>query len=205
MKTELVLITLFLFLTFIVPASSTTITVSNKQASVNESFYLPINCTPSESIKAYEFKVQYDPEILSASSVLAGGFFKGKPTFSSTNCVINNTDGTIINIYDLTIGQGLMVTEPGVLVYIRFTAKQNGTSDIMLYDAGVTNDTRYLPLTVENGTVTISGFSDTTQPDYSDPSEQYNENYALSFFTQNLLIILVIGFVILFLFSKLLM
>jgi hypothetical protein len=201
MRSSIWLLSLVSFIMLCSFASSTTITVGIKEAKVNESFKLSITCDPTEPIKSFEFNVLFDPRILSATSVTAGEFFEGKATFSSPNCVINNTLGTIINIYDLTLGQGNMVTEPGVLVYIRFTAKQNGTTNITLSDAGVTNGTQYLPLSVTNGTVTVNG--------YIPPGEQYifdepqeNNNEFLPGFS-DLIIILIIGVIIFFIFTKL--
>lgn len=232
-KRLLPLIILLLFISIITVSSATLITVQDTTAKVNQTFTVNVSCVPSEQIKSYEMKIRYDPRILTATSLIAGDFFMGKPVFSSPNCVINNTDGTIINIYALTVGKGLMVTQPGVLFSISFTALQNGTSPIGIYDAGVTNDTRYLPLKTINGTVTINGIwnpdndtepddnttddtppddtppddtpPDDTPPDDNTPTKQNNnEPDPLSWLTQNLIIVLIAGFIIIWVISALL-
>jgi hypothetical protein len=192
---------------FVVSASATLITVVDKEAKVNEVFDVVIYCEPSEPIKSYEFNVRFDPSILSVTYLSAGDFFEGFPTFSSPNCVIDNELGTIINVYDLTVGAGLMVDEPGILVYIHCTAKRNGTSNITLYDAGVTNETRYLSLSVDDGMVTVNGLFVPESPEEppllpeQQPNQQNKED-PVSFMTKNIIIVLIIGFIIIFIFTR---
>lgn len=203
MKKKIVLLFILMLFIPVTFSSATLITVQDTTAQVNQHFLVNITCLPSEPIKAYEMKIRYDPRILSATSLSSGDFFMGKPTFSSPNCVINNTQGTIINVYDLTIGRGEMVIDPGVLLRIHFTANQNGTTVIELYDAGVTNDTMYLPLSITNGTVTISGVYDASQPgqNYYEEEQQKQTNPIPGL--SDILIVLVIGAVIIFLFTRL--
>ena len=210
-KRRLSLLVLLLFIPIITVSSATLISVQDTTAKVNQSFTVNVTCVPSEPIKAYEMKIRFDQRILSATSLTAGGFFFGDPVFSSPNCVINNTIGTITNIYALTIGKQLMVIKPGVLFTIIFIGKQNGTSTIGIYDAGVTNDTRYLSLKTINGSVTIDGVmipdNDSSPPDNSsahtdDPPAKTqgnsNDPDPLSWITQNLIIVLIIGLIIIF-------
>jgi len=206
------LVLLLIIPLFVSVSSASLISIQDTTAKVNQVFIVNVSCVPSEPIKSYEMKIRFNPDILTVISITAGDFFTGKPTFSSPNCVINNTDGAIINIYALTVGQQLMVTEPGVLFSITFTAVQNGSSTIGIYDAGVTNETRYLPLTITNGTVTVNGIwypgndipPDDTPPDddppvdNNAPAQNKNDPNALSWITQNLIIVLIIGVIILF-------
>jgi len=217
---------LLLFIPIITVSSATLIGVQDTTAKVNQTFTVNVTCVPSEPIKSYEMKIRYDPRILTATILTAGDFFTGKPTFSSPNAVINNTDGTIINIYALTVGKQLMVTNPGVLFSISFTALQNGSTTIGIYDAGVTNETRYLSLETTNGTVTVNSMwypdndttpddnttdddppsddeppVDDTPPNNNHPTQNNNNNNEpdpLSWITQNLIIVLIIGVIILF-------
>ena len=119
-----------------------------------ETFNVLISCIPVEPVKSYEFKLLYDPDILTANSVMEGDFFSGYTTFFQPGIIGN---GTIINIYDLIIGQG-NVTTPGAFVIISFTAKNiTGVSPILLYNPGITNETQYLPLSAINGGVQVYG------------------------------------------------
>ena len=118
-------------------------------------FNVVIYCNPTEPIKSHEFKLLFNPLCLQANSVSEGDFFGDYPTFFSSG-IINNTAGTIINIYDLVLGPG-NITTPGILVNISFTTLTDAASELTIYDAGVTNETKYLPLTIMNGGRRVSG------------------------------------------------
>lgn len=126
--------------------------VEQKEASTGTDFSVNITCVPSEPVKAFEFKIRY-PSFLSLVSVNTGGFFTGFITFQATG--INNIKScSIKNVYGLIMGKG-NVSFPGVLIRLCFHADSAGNGTISLYDAGVTNETRYLSLTVVNGTINV--------------------------------------------------
>jgi hypothetical protein len=121
---------------------------------MDTTFTVDIYCTPAQMVKAYEFKLSYDPEKIQAISVSEGDFFLGYATFFNQG-VINNTAGTIINIYGLIIGQGAINT-PGVLVTVTFEAlSEIGVSDITIYDEGICNDTTYVDDLKSDGSAQI--------------------------------------------------
>lgn len=126
--------------------------VEQKEAVTGTVFSVNITCIPSEPVKAFEFKVRY-PSFLSLVSVNTGGFFTGFITFQATG--INDIKScSIKNVYGLIMGQG-NVSFPGVLIRLYFHADAIGNGTISLYDAGITNETRYLSLTVVNGTINV--------------------------------------------------
>jgi hypothetical protein len=114
-----------------------------------------VYCSPKIPIKGYEFKVKYDPQILQAIQVHEGNVFSGFLTFYSPG-IINNTDGTIINIYNVVIGSG-NVTLPGVLASITFQIIGSGVSSITLYDVGITNEISYFPYDVIYPSIEVLG------------------------------------------------
>jgi uncharacterized repeat protein (TIGR02543 family) len=131
---------------------------ASKTVSAGQTFSISISCTPGQTIKSYELKLSFNPTLLHANSVTEGTIFTGYTTFFNDG-TINNTAGTIIDIYGLIVGAG-GVTSPGSLVSLSFTAQAaSGTTTIGLYDVGVTNDTAYVPITVTNGTVTLREFT----------------------------------------------
>jgi uncharacterized repeat protein (TIGR02543 family) len=90
--------------------------------------------------------------------VTEGNIFNGYTTFFNAGA-INNTVGTIVDIYGLIVGAGLVSTS-GSLVSLSFTALlTSGTSTIGLSKVGVTNNTVYVPITVTNGTVILREYS----------------------------------------------
>jgi hypothetical protein len=136
-----------LLLCLISLAAATDVNVEHAYVDEDDVFVLPVNCFPSEPVKAWEFKVVYDPLYLTLIGIEEGDFFDGYQTFFIAN-------GT--TTYDLIIGKG-NVTSSGNLVILSFTALQPGVTTVGLTGVGVCNETRYLPVLVTNGTVHING------------------------------------------------
>jgi hypothetical protein len=129
---------------------------SNTTVSALQTFSLSISCIPSQPIKSFELKISFDPSLLQANSVTEGTIFSGHTTFFNDG-TIDNSAGTIINIYNLIIGPE-NVSNPGTLVTVSFTAKTfSGASTIDLYDVGVTDDLGYVSITVSDATVMVIG------------------------------------------------
>ena len=157
-KKLVIAIILFLFFYIFVSlnrATASTVEVESKTVNVGDSFSLNITCHPTEPIKAWELKVSFDKSLLSANSVSEGNFFNAYWTFFVPG-IIENENGTIINIYDLIIWNG-NVSSSGILVSINFTALAEGNSVIELYDVGLCNETQYVVNTVNFGSVDIFG------------------------------------------------
>ena len=102
------------------PFEDTQISISpaSQLVSPAEDFTVSIYCVPGQPIKAYEFKLSFDSSIISANEVTEGDIFDGFSTFFNSG-TINNTAGTIVNIYGLILGPG-NITSPGTLVNISF-------------------------------------------------------------------------------------
>ena len=96
-----------------------------------------------------------------------GNFFGGHTTFFNSG-TINNQAGSIINVYDLIVGLG-NVTNNGTLVTITFTVGSvSGTTALTLYGVQLTNETEYITVNVNSGSVTVVGGS--ALPDNPPPS-----------------------------------
>ena len=132
--------------------------LSKAVVSGSETFTVSIYCTPSQPMKSFEFSLHYDETLIHANSVTEGDIFSGYDTFFNEG-TIDNSNGEITSVFDLIVGPG-NVTSAGYLVNISFTAQgTSGTSSINLVDAGVTNETVYLPLVVSNSSVEIDAGS----------------------------------------------
>lgn len=194
-------------------ASATIIYADQVTAKVNQVFNVTIICEPDTLIKAYELKIQYDPRILSVTSLSSGDFFKDKPTFSSPNCVINKTTGIITNVYNLILGKETMVNTTGALLYLHCIGLMNGTTNITIYDAGVTNNKEYLPLSVMNGSVTIDGIMYNEPPQDSSPppaqptgyTETDDDDNLITSIANTVIVVLIIGLIIVFILTKVFM
>jgi hypothetical protein len=154
----IVIITLLIILgtvTITVYASGSTIInidPSSQIVSSGDNFIVNVSCAPGQAIKSFEIKLSFNPSLLQVNSVTEGNIFSGYSTYFNAG-TINNTAGTVVDVYGLIVGSG-NVTGNGTFVSISLTAKSvSGTSTLGLYDVGVTNETTYVPISVNNGTV----------------------------------------------------
>ncbi|VVB62002.1 PKD domain protein [uncultured archaeon] len=145
----------------VVKAAPTVVSINRVSHNVSAGHPLNITvmCSPQLAIKAFELKVSFNPSLLQATAVSEGHIFDGFTTFFNKGYIINNSAGTIVNIYDLIVGPGT-VTDTGSLVLINFTARSlNRTSTLGLYDVRVTNESEYVAVSVSSGAVMVTGGS----------------------------------------------
>ncbi len=150
-------IVVFGALIFTVGAADTTVVSidpSNQVVSPDSNFSVNVSCAPGQPIKAFEFKLSFNASLLQVNSVTEGDIFSGYDTYFNSG-TINNTAGVVIDVYGLIEGLG-NVTGNGTLVSIALTAKTvEGTSALGLYDVGITNETVYVSISVNTGTVQV--------------------------------------------------
>jgi len=131
---------------------------SNQTASPEETFSVEIYCIPDQSIKSFGFDLSFDASLLEAISVTEGDIFNGHGTFFNPG-TIDNTAGNINSVFNLIMGSG-NVSDPGTFVTILFIAKINtGISILNLLNVGVTDETGYVSISVDDGTVTVEGMN----------------------------------------------
>jgi len=163
---------------------------SNQTINASDTFTVNVSCVPGQPIKSFEFKLSFNPLILQANSVIEGDIFNGYATFFNSG-TLDNVAGTIVDVYDLIVGSG-NDSNAGILVTISFTAQSNtGTSILHLYDVGVTQETEYIPITVNDGSVAVQGTSNppggpsfeppTTSPSQNNPPNAPNKPFGPTF------------------------
>jgi hypothetical protein len=130
-----------------------TVNVTTGEYHQGDNINVSIICTPDSYVKAWECKLNFNNNVLNAVQVEEGNFFSGYDTFFNAG-IIDNTQGTIINMYNLVMGQG-NVTGAGIIVNVTFQAIGYGLSNISLYDVGITNETMYIPYEFTNTSVFI--------------------------------------------------
>ncbi|UCF12944.1 MAG: PKD domain-containing protein [Thermoplasmatales archaeon] len=130
--------------------------LSSQTVSAGDTFVVNVSCVPGQPIKAFEFRLAFDPTLLQATLVDEGDIFEGYTTIFDTGTIDNNT-GNIVDIFGLIWGPG-NVSDPGTFVTISFTAKDaSGTSSLDINGVGVTNETGYVSVDVYDGSVTVQG------------------------------------------------
>jgi len=150
----LVIIEIMIFSVQAADESEVSIDPASQNVSPNSEFKVNVSCVPGLPIKAFEFKFSFDASLVQVDSVIEGDIFDGYETYFNSG-VINNNEGTVVDVYGLILGQG-NVTEEGSFVCINLTSLVNGgVSQLELYDVGVTNETQYIPITVNNGSVQV--------------------------------------------------
>jgi hypothetical protein len=121
----------------------------------NQEIDVLIYAIPTQPVKAWELKFSFDPNHIQIISIDTGDFFGNSATFYSSG-IIDNVNGTLINVYQLILGPGT-VSEPGVILIIHCQTMGIGVSSLHLYDWGVTNETKYVELTVQDGAIQVYG------------------------------------------------
>jgi chitodextrinase len=159
----LVFLFLLVFITCLagIAVASSSMIVESSVGSLDpgEEATITVRLSPETFVKSYEFNIIFDETILFASSNQQGDFFHGFTNFSS-NGTIDNNNGIIKDIYSLIVGAG-MVSDEGVLFEFTITALQSIDSleDIKTWininNAGITNETTYLPLETQNSFILI--------------------------------------------------
>jgi hypothetical protein len=123
------------------------------QVPPGESFVFNISCVP-QYMKSFEIKIAFNASLIHINSISEGSIFEGFTTYFN-NGTIDNNAGTVTDVFNLILGQG-NVSSPGTLIRISCSSLGVlGESPILLFDVGVTNETCYLPLSVENGSVLV--------------------------------------------------
>ena len=143
------------------------ISPSSQTVDAEEEFSIDIYCVPGQPIKGFELKISFDKSLVIADSVSEGDMFDGYSTFFNSGSIDNST-GTIENIFGLIVGQG-NVSDNGTLISINFTAKDSsGTCDIEFIEVGtwtnIVNETGYVSLDVTAGSVEVDGGSAPPSP-----------------------------------------
>ena len=160
------------------PDNSISVSPINQIVGPQQTFDVDIYCAPSEPIKAFELSVLFDRSVLQAVSVSEGNIFNDFETFFNSG-TIDNINGKISEVYGLILGKG-NTTEPGTFITISFDAKDvSDTSLIELVDVGLTNETKYLSVTLTSGNVQV----DTSTPSVVDYSpDQANSGDSFRFY-----------------------
>jgi len=161
-----VVLAVFASLVFNVGAEDVTLVDPVSQVVGPESFFsVDVFCTPGQPIKSFELKFSFDASLVQVNSVAEGDIFSGFETYFNSG-VINNSAGTVVNVYGLILGAGNVSDSGSFVIFNMSSLSSSGVSALCLYDVGVTNETEYVSITVNNGTVQV----DATAPEIVDNS-----------------------------------
>jgi len=207
MKSERIVVSMLIIsMTIMLTAtlcSANTFYIEDCTVEVNEPFTVNIRCNLTDQIRGFECGLLFNKTILKANSVNEGGLFNDFDMFESPHFgIINNSAGIIRNIYAVILGDGSASGDKQIIFKVNFTALNEGKSYIGLYGVGIVNDTQYLPVDVINGTVMVSGLYHEPSPPQTVSDEPVKQKDPVIDMTSTVIIILVVGFIITFIFSK---
>ena len=175
--TTLLTIIIFNTSTNTTAADNTNISIypTNQTVNTNQTFNIEINCIPDEAIKSFEFKISYNPSIIQINKVEEGTIFNNYNTFFNSG-TIDNTQGILSDVYNFIIGAG-SVNTPGTFAIINISAKNiDGQAQIDLYDVGVTDESGYITVNVNNAIITVEGSNNPPPPPPPPPSQNVTED-----------------------------
>ncbi len=150
---------LLLVLVLLIPISSAAnINTSNKIVAPGQSFDLNVSINPlGTSIAGAQLDISFNRSILRINSVTEGNLFKqnGANTFFNSGD-INNSAGTVVNIFDAIIGKS-NVSTPGTFIIINITALgSSGISGINLSNVKISDPNgSSVALNVTNASVLV--------------------------------------------------
>jgi molybdopterin-binding protein len=104
-----------------------TVTPSTTAVLAGGTFTVTIAINPAVAISGAQMNLIFNPKAVQAVSVAEGGLFKqgGLSTFFMAG-TIDNVNGAVNNIVDVTLGPGTQVTTAGTFVTVTFTALTAG-------------------------------------------------------------------------------
>ena len=159
MKKTVLIILLLILISCSITAQQTEIDIIPKDEifNVDENVTIEIFIEPGQAIKGIEMMLRFNPNVLQAVNVSMGNIFEGYGEVDWFNeGTIDNTNGTIINMHSLIVGQA-NTTENGTLAKITFMAVNEGIIFIDLYREGICNETQYLNSTTTETKVIVRG------------------------------------------------
>jgi len=141
-------------------AAEMTVIPSAIEVTQGETFYLNISIDPQgAAIAGAQVNIAFDKTLIKVNEITEGSLFKQngiKTTFFNSG-IINNSSGTVINIFDAILGRA-NVSTPGTFIVINMTAIGSyGMSGINLSNAKISDpDGNGIVLNITNGSVKIN-------------------------------------------------
>jgi len=89
------------------PFNNTILSINPATQTVDagDNFTIDVYCVPGQPIKAFEFKLTFDETLVTAIDVTEGNIFNGYTTFFNSG-TIDNSSGTIVDVFGLILGAG---------------------------------------------------------------------------------------------------
>ncbi|AKB25974.1 hypothetical protein MSMTP_2505 [Methanosarcina sp. MTP4] len=136
--------------------STVTVTPDDQIVTPNQPFTIDVRIDPSTPIVAAQFDLQFDSLMVRANSVSEGNLLKQDGAGTLFNSTINNSEGTVTDVYGVIVGK-TNVSSEGVFATISMTAgnktgiSELDLSNVRVLDTSITD----LPVSIRNASVLV--------------------------------------------------
>jgi hypothetical protein len=146
------------------------ITPLSQTISKNTFFTIQVSVAPSETIAGVQMELLFNPALIMVDSISEGDLFQKYSNYFHPG-IIDNTNGSIRNVFTVILSPGDGVSTPGTFVTIKFISKNtNGTSPLNLSNIMIGNPSALqVPARSTNGSVIVSA-QDLYNPEISNIS-----------------------------------
>jgi len=137
-------------------ASTVAVTPDDQIVTPNQPFTIDVRIDPSTPIVAAQFDLQFDSSMVRANSVSEGNLLKQDGAGTLFNSTINNSEGTVTDVYGVIVGK-TNVSSEGVFATISMTAgnktgiSELNLSNVRVLDTSITD----VPISISNATVLV--------------------------------------------------
>ncbi len=158
--------------------STVTVTPDDQIVTPNQPFTIDVRVDPETPIVAAQFDLQFDSSMVRANSVSEGNLLKQDGAGTLFNSTINNSEGTVTDVYGVIVGK-TNVSSEGIFATISMTAgnktgiSELNLSNVRVLDTSITD----VPISISNATVLV----DTAPVLNSIDSKSVSESNTLSF------------------------
>lgn len=132
-----------------------------------EQFTISINVEPNNEIAGVQFKLSFNPGLITIDSIVEGNLLSqdGASTFFNAG-TIDNQSGTITGVFSAIITPGQSVSSGGTLAIITMTAGTDEGSCPLTLSNVIVGDaiSQTVPVSIVNGAVSIGQSSGDTTP-----------------------------------------
>jgi len=137
--------------------SSIAVEPASRDVGIGDSFEVDLYIAPGEPIAAGQVDLAFDPAVLHADSVAEGTFLSQSAESVYFNIgTIDNTAGTLADIYGVIAAPGVAVSTPAVFATVTFTALAEGISPCSISDALLGNlQAKEVTVITTDGAITV--------------------------------------------------
>ena len=153
---------LLLLASQVIAGSATEVSLSppSQTVSLGQTFDVDVYVVLDTDSRGVQFDLTFDHNILTCNSVIEGDLFSlggTQPTFWKEPIIDNRGNGQIIGAACIIVSPSIPVSGSGVFATISFTAKELGTTELVLSNVVVGDaEDNSIEVIISNGSITVN-------------------------------------------------